>query len=63
MNFLFLLTAVFVILKLTNNLKWKWVWVLSPLWIPSLLFIALLILILILFVVFGYGCDIHSIYI
>jgi len=27
---------VFVILKLTDNVQWDWVWVLSPFWIPAL---------------------------
>jgi hypothetical protein len=27
------LTIVFVVLKLTNNIDWAWIWVLSPLWI------------------------------
>ena len=33
-----LLTLVFVVLKLTNHIKWSWVWVLSPLWITALFF-------------------------
>lgn len=28
-----LLTIVFIILKLTHVIDWKWIWVLSPLWI------------------------------
>lgn len=28
------LTIVFVVLKLTGNIDWSWIWVLSPLWIP-----------------------------
>lgn len=28
------LTIVFVVLKLTHVIDWRWVWVLSPLWIP-----------------------------
>lgn len=27
------LTVAFVILRLANEIDWKWVWVLSPLWI------------------------------
>lgn len=27
------LTVMFVVLKLTGNISWSWVWVLSPLWI------------------------------
>lgn len=29
-----LLTIVFIVLKLTDNIDWSWWWVLSPLWIP-----------------------------
>lgn len=31
------LTLIFVVLKLTELIDWSWVWVLSPIWIPSLL--------------------------
>lgn len=31
------LTLVFVVLKLTELIDWSWVWVLSPILIPSLL--------------------------
>ena len=27
------LLVVFVVLKLTDNITWSWIWVLSPLWI------------------------------
>ena len=30
-----LLTIVFIVLKLTNNIDWSWVWVLSPIWIMA----------------------------
>jgi hypothetical protein len=26
------LTLIFVVLKLTGNIQWRWFWVLSPLW-------------------------------
>ena len=29
-----LLTIVFIVLKLCKVIAWKWIWVLSPLWIP-----------------------------
>lgn len=32
-----LLTVVFIALKLTGNITWPWVWVLSPLWISFIL--------------------------
>jgi hypothetical protein len=28
-----LLTVLFIGLKLTNNITWSWIWILSPLWI------------------------------
>ena len=36
------LLVVFIILKLTNQIHWSWVWVLSPLWIGAALLIVLL---------------------
>jgi hypothetical protein len=37
-----LLTVLFVGLKLTGYIAWPWIWVLSPLWISFLLFIAII---------------------
>ena len=28
-----LLTLVFIVLKLIGKISWKWIWVLSPIWI------------------------------
>lgn len=39
-----LLTLVFVYLKVTNQLDWSWVWVLSPIWISVGLSLGLLLL-------------------
>lgn len=39
------LLIVFVILKITSVINWSWLWVLSPLWIPWLIFGVLLIVI------------------
>lgn len=30
----FILTLLFLILKLTNYITWSWLWVLAPLWLP-----------------------------
>ncbi len=27
------LTIVFIVLKLTDNIDWSWVWVFSPVWV------------------------------
>lgn len=40
MGFISVLTLIFIVLKLTNNINWSWIWVLSPIWI-SLILIAL----------------------
>jgi hypothetical protein len=37
-NIITLLTLLFIGLKLTNFIDWSWWWVLSPLWIPVVLF-------------------------
>lgn len=44
-SFAGLLTILFIGLKLTGNIAWSWLWVLSPLWIG--LVIALVIFLLI----------------
>jgi len=47
-GFLGILTIVFIVLKLTNNITWSWFWVLSPYLIPFMIFLLFLILTLIL---------------
>lgn len=42
-----LLTIVFIVLKLLKIIKWSWIWVLSPMWIPA----AIVIVFVIIFVV------------
>lgn len=43
------LTIAFIVLKLTHVINWSWWWVLSPIWISTLLAIAIIVLVL-----FGY---------
>ena len=38
-GFVGLLTIVFIILKLVGQIDWSWWWVLSPLWISTILVI------------------------
>lgn len=40
MGIISILTLIFIVLKLTKNIDWSWLWVLSPLWISTILFIA-----------------------
>lgn len=39
-NFLAVLTILFVGLKLASVIDWSWMWVLSPLWLPFLVVLA-----------------------
>ena len=41
-----LLTIVFIILKLCDIIAWSWWWVLSPLWISTILWVILAVIIL-----------------
>lgn len=47
------LTILFVGLKLTGHITWPWVWVLSPLWISALIFLAIISVILIFAIIGG----------
>ena len=48
-----LLTVLFVGLKLTGQITWPWLWVLSPIWISALIGIAILTIFLIAAIVAG----------
>lgn len=37
-----LLTILFVALKLTNVIDWAWAWVLAPIWISAIIYIAII---------------------
>ena len=41
-----LLTIVFIVLKLTDNIEWSWLWVLSPLWVPIVFVLGIIGIIL-----------------
>ena len=41
------LLVVFVVLKLTDNIAWSWLWVLSPLWGSIALWVVLMVLMLV----------------
>lgn len=43
-----LLTIVFIVLKLCGVIKWSWLWVLSPIWIPLALVVVILLIYLII---------------
>jgi len=43
MKLLQLLTVLFIGLKLAEYIDWSWWWVLSPTWIPAIVFLVILI--------------------
>ena len=47
LGFVDALTLLFIALKLTGQIDWNWVWVLSPIWI-SILFLAVLAIVILL---------------
>jgi hypothetical protein len=47
-SFVSLLTIVFITLKLTNYISWSWWWVLSPIWIPIILWLVVVLIIAII---------------
>ena len=44
-GFISLLQLLFIGLKLTDYIKWSWLWVLSPTWIGFILFVLLIIIV------------------
>ena len=39
-----LLTIVFIVLKLCHVIEWSWLWVLSPIWISTILGLIIVII-------------------
>lgn len=46
-GFIGILTLIFIVLKITNNITWSWLWVLSPIWISAVLLVIIFGIILI----------------
>lgn len=42
-----LLAIVFITLKLIGIINWSWLWVLSPIWIPFAIWLAVILILLI----------------
>lgn len=47
-SFCGLLTVLFIGLKLTGHVTWSWLWVVSPLWLPLVVVLALAVLVALL---------------
>ena len=39
-----ILTVAFIVLKLCGVIKWSWLWVLSPIWISTILWILIFVI-------------------
>lgn len=42
-----LLAVAFIVLKVTHLIDWPWVWVLTPIWIPTGIVLAAIVVVLI----------------
>ncbi len=40
-GFFGILTIAFIVLKLSNYIAWGWIWVLAPLWGPTVFFVVM----------------------
>ena len=47
-GFMGLLTIAFIVLKLTGYIKWSWIWVLSPIWMPTAIAIIFFVIIFVI---------------
>ena len=54
-SFVGLLQITFVVLKLIDKIDWSWWWVLSPMWISSIIFILVFIMIILALIVKALG--------
>jgi len=45
-GFIGLLTIVFITLKLLGKIDWSWWWVVSPIWIVTLIVVAIVLIIM-----------------
>ena len=50
-SFVGLLQITFIVLKLIDKIDWSWWWVLSPMWISSIIFILVFIMIILAIIV------------
>jgi uncharacterized membrane protein len=47
-GFVGLLTIVFIVLKLIGQIDWSWWWVLSPVWISTILVVSIIVFMFVL---------------
>ena len=47
-GFVGLLTIVFIALKLCGVISWRWIWVLSPLWISAIVTAVIIVIVILI---------------
>ena len=52
-GFFALLTVLFIGLKLGHVIDWHWIWVLSPLWLPSAVVLAVVVVVFLAYLIGG----------
>ena len=50
-----LLGIAFIVLKLLGVIKWSWLWVLAPVWIPALIMVVLFAVGMVLYLIGSIG--------
>ena len=48
-GFVGLLTIAFIVLKLCKVINWKWIWVLSPIWIGGIATVVICLILLVIY--------------
>ena len=59
-SFLGLLQIAFIVLKLCGVINWKWLWVLSPTWIPMALIVVVAFVLIFIPLFFKFIKDIFK---
>lgn len=59
-SFLGLLQISFIVLKLCGVINWKWLWVLSPTWIPMALIVVVVFVLIFIPLFFKFIKDIFK---
>lgn len=47
-GFIGLLQLIFITLKLIGKIEWSWLWVLSPLWLPTAVGMSIILILIII---------------
>ncbi len=45
------LAIIFMVLKLTGNIDWDWIWIFAPIWIPLAVALSIILVVLIILII------------